>query len=214
MFLIIYDEASSRFLCVIVLMSPRFCNNSYNNKGVYAVDVWRLPFCRREVKCLEFGKEAKMASNLFSIGSRRLLPTVRCFLRPQLRMKSESAKEAFQKIFPGLGAAKLKPRYDANSYGQTLGPEYPFDIEKTPEGKIKREKSKGAIGSVTVEEIVDILRSNGGENIKVAKLHQDLHYADNFVVVSGKDTEHLKRMTQDLATKVCLGLQQFDTKQL
>ena len=143
-----------------------------------------------------------MASNLFALGSRRCIPSIRYLLGSQVRMRSESAKEAFQKIFPSMGASRLKPRYDANSYGQTVGPEYPFDIEKTPEGKIKREKSKGAIGSVTVEEIVDILRANEGENIKVAKVHHDLHYADHFIVVSGKDTEHLKRMTQDLATKV------------
>lgn len=143
-----------------------------------------------------------MANNLFRFGSRRLLPSLRCLVHPHLRMKSESAKEAFQKIFPRMGASRLKPRYDANSYGQTVGPEYPFDIEKTPEGKIKREKSKGTMGSVSVEEIVEILRANGGENIKVAKLHQDLHYADHFIVVSGKDTEHLKKMTQNLATKV------------
>lgn len=145
-----------------------------------------------------------MASNLVTWGSRRLLgANFRAFIRPfQMRMKSESAKEAFQKIFPRMGASSFKPRYDANSYGQTVGPEYPFDIEKTPEGKLKREKSKGAIGSVTVEEVVDILRANEGENIKVAKLHQDLHYADHFIVVSRKDTDHLKSMTQDLATKV------------
>ena len=143
-----------------------------------------------------------MASHLFSLSIRRSIPSLRCLLRSQARLRSESAKEAFQKLFPSMGASRIKPRYDANSYGQTVGPEYPFDIEKTPEGKIKREKSKGAIDSVTVEEIVDILRVNGGENIKVAKLHHDLNYADHFIVVSGKDTEHLKKMTQDLATKV------------
>ena len=132
-----------------------------------------------------------------------LLPKAGNYLRPvQHCQKSESAKEAFQKIFPRMGASKLKARYDANSYGQTVGPEYPFDIEKTPEGKLKREKSKGTMGSVTVPEIVENLRANGGENIKVAKLHDDLNYADHFVVVSAKDTEHLKSMTQDLASKV------------
>ncbi|XP_065052006.1 mitochondrial assembly of ribosomal large subunit protein 1-like [Rhopilema esculentum] len=142
-----------------------------------------------------------MASCLFSRG-RLLVPRLSTVLRPQLCFKSESAKEAFRKIFPRMGAGKLKARYDANSYGQTVGPEYPFDIEKTPEGKLKREKSKGTMGSVTVEEIVDILRSNGGENIKLAKLHQDLHYADHFVIVSAKNTEHLKSMTQELASKL------------
>ena len=132
-----------------------------------------------------------------------LLPRVGNILRPVQRcQKSESAKEAFQKIFPRMGASKLKARYDANSYGQTVGPEYPFDIEKTPEGKLKREKSKSTMGSVTVPEIVENLRANGGENIKVAKLHDDLNYADHFVVVSAKDTEHLKSMTQGLASKV------------
>eukprot|EP00112_Aurelia_sp_Birch-Aquarium-sp1_P000054 Seg1001.11 transcript_id=Seg1001.11/GoldUCD/mRNA.D3Y31 product="Ribosomal silencing factor RsfS" protein_id=Seg1001.11/GoldUCD/D3Y31 len=144
-----------------------------------------------------------MASSLIRRSAQILLPRVGNLLRPvQHCQKSESAKEAFQKIFPRMGASKLKARYDANSYGQTVGPEYPFDIEKTPEGKLKREKSKGTMGTVTVPEIVENLRANGGENIKVAKLHDDLNYADHFVVVSAKDTEHLKTMTQDLASKL------------
>ena len=143
-----------------------------------------------------------MAFNLATRGGRLLLPRIGSLVRPVLRYKSESAKEAFQKIFPRLGSNRLKPRYDANSYGQTVGPEYPFDIEKTPEGKLKREKSKETIGSVTVEEVVGILRANEGKDIRVAKLHEDLNYSDHFVIVSGKDTEHLKSMTQDLAGKV------------
>eukprot|EP00794_Sanderia_malayensis_P017418 gene17418-19161_t len=138
-------------------------------------------------------------------GSRFLKPSnISGFLRPVImRHKSESAKEAFQKIFPRVGAStRLRPRYDANSYGQTVGPEYPFDIEKTPESKLKREKSKGAITSISVDEIVDLLRANDGQDIRVAKLHADLDYAEHFIVVSGKNTDHLKAMTQDLASKL------------
>ncbi len=148
-----------------------------------------------------------MAFNLISRGGRLMLPRMSGFARPTVwRQKSESAKEAFQKIFPRVSSSKLKPRYDANSYGQTVGPEYPFDIEKTPESKIKREKSKGTMGSVTVEEVVDLLRANDGQDIRVAKLHTDLGYADHFIIVSGKNTDHLKTMTQDLASKVGINL--------
>ena len=179
----------------------RFCLHPSTFKCFPSYSWPRCKDSGKESGGIDYRNDLNMVSCLLSRG-RLLVPRLSTVLRPQICFKSESAKEAFRKIFPRMGAGKLKARYDANSYGQTVGPEYPFDIEKTPEGKLKREKSKGTMGSVTVEEIVDILRSNGGENIKLAKLHQDLHYADHFVIVSAKNTEHLKSMTQELASKV------------
>ena len=145
-----------------------------------------------------------MAFNFVARAARQVPQLSRLGLAAAVRHQhdGDSAKAAFRKLFPRLGAKGPKPKYVADSYGQTVGADYPFEVEKTPEAKLKREKSKGKIGAVSVEEVIEILETKEAQDIKIMRLPDDMNYADYFVIASGKSSEHLKELTQTLSSQV------------
>jgi len=118
----------------------------------------------------------------------------------------ESAKSTFQKLFPRVSGSAPKPKYQIDSYGQSVGAEYPFEHERTPENRLKREKSKGKVGAASVDLVLKILEKNTASDVKVIEVPDDKRYADFIVVGSGADTKHLQKMTHDLCSVLITSL--------